>query len=194
MALGAMVSLGACRPELCPEATRVDKDYKGGCLGKVDYYADRARVEISPNAECPWERLIDLSIFEGFRPGMTIDEARQYFGAPNLEAGTGSQRVWKYWRQKGVVQIGHEDQGSAIIPFYYWWVLRAYPENKSPHAIFPPQVVDRLPSALKSYETVVLNQCRHPMAEVIIDNGKIQRITWIDSPGSYDGHLGNQGD
>jgi hypothetical protein len=122
---------------------------------------------------------------------MTIGEARQLFGAPNLEAGTDSQRVWKYRRQKGVVQIGHEDQGSAIIPFYYWWVLRAYPEDKSPHAIFPPEVIDHLPASDRSYEAVVLNQCRHPMAEVIVDKGNIQLITWIDSPGSY--RLGHSG-
>ena len=185
VALFALASFGACRPDLCLEATRVKKNYKGECLSTVDYFGDRARIEISPKDECPWERLIDLGIFEGFRPGMTIGEARQLFGTPDVEADTGSRRVWKYRRQKGFVQIGHEDQGSAIVPFYYWWVLRAYPEDQSPRAFFPPEVVKILPTDDRNYETVILNQCRHPMAEVIIREGRIHLITWIKNPDSW---------
>ena len=184
-ALTLVASLGACRRDLCAEAAHVNGNYEGECLSKLQYFRERRRVEISPHPECSWQRLIDLSVFEGFRPGMTIEQAREREGAPDVEASDGSRRIWKYRRKKGVVQIAHEDQGSAIIPLHRWWVLRAFPTEGSPHVIFPSEIVERLPAGETRYEVVVLNQCRLPMADIVIEHGKVQLITWIDNPGSY---------
>lgn len=180
-----IMGLASCRPDLCPEAIRVKSDYQGECLGRVDYYDQRARIEINPHPLCPWERLINLDIFEGFRPGMTIDQAQQRLGPPDVEATRGSDRIWRYRRPKGTVEIGHEDQGSGIIPMYYWWVLRAYPDDRSPHAVFPSEIAAHFPVKKKPYEVVILNQCRLPMADVIIENGEVQAISWNKNPGSY---------
>lgn len=185
VALISILGTARCRPDLCPEASRVNYAYKGECLGGIDYHVHRSRVEIYPHPQCPWEQLIDLGIFEGFRPGITISQARQRFGVPDVEATRGSARIWEYRRPNGLVQIGHEDQGSGIIPMYRWWVLRAYPDNKSPQAIFPPEIGTRLPNGKQRYEVVILNQCRFPMAAVTVENGEVQDVTWIDNPGSY---------
>lgn len=159
-------------------------DYQGNCLGGIEYSAHGRRVEVSPRAGCSWQRLIDLDIFNGFRPGMSIQEAREIFGEPFVETTSGDNRFWRYQREMGIVQIGREDQGASIFPMYYWWVLRAYPNDTSPSAIFPPEVASAVLDG-KAHEVVILNQCRLPMAEVIIENNRVRLMTWIDNPGSF---------
>lgn len=179
-----LVTVFSCRPGLCPEAANVDRAYQGECVGSVLYHEDRSRAEISPKPKCPWWQLVDLSIFDGFRPGMTIEEARQRFGEPTSEATHGSARIWIYSRAKGRVQVGYEDQGSAVIPMYRWWVLRAKPYEQSPEATFTSEVIRHLPPTRQRYEAVVLNQCRLPMLEVMIQDNRVRLITWIENPGS----------
>lgn len=184
--VGLSFSLGvtfSCRPEVCPEAIVAKKQFIGQCLGKVDYDPDRWRVNVSPVAGCSWTNLADLSIFAGFQPGMAISQARRQFGTPDEEAESGTNQFWRYHREKAVVQIGHEDQGSTFFA-YRWWVLRAYPADRSAEAIFSPDVVSRLPMPEHPHEVVILNQCGLPMLEVIMKGREVQLVTWIDNPGS----------
>src|SRR5215210_2599865 len=129
--IAAIMCLGACRPDLCPEARGVKADYKGNCVAELVYHESSADVVISPHSRCHWGRLVDLSIFDGFRPGMTIEEARRQIGPPGTGLDRGSGGLWGYQRPRGIVQIGYEDQGSGIIPFYYRWTLHAFPKDSS---------------------------------------------------------------
>ena len=178
-----MVAISACRPKVCPEAAAATKLFEGNCVGRVEYLAEYRRVNISPKASCSWTNLTDLSIFEGFRPGMTIKSAREQLGEPDEELERDGNRFWRYSRKKGDVQIGHEDQGSTFFT-YRWWVLRAYPADRSAEAIFSPDVVSRLPMPEHPYEVVILNQCGLPMLEVIMKGREVQLVTWINNPGS----------
>lgn len=60
---------GACRPNSCPEDRYVDMDFVGQCIASVERHG--ARIEIGTRRECPWERLVNLDVFRGFRPGMS---------------------------------------------------------------------------------------------------------------------------
>lgn len=185
-AVGLLFSSGltfSCRPEVCPEAIVAKRQFNGRCLGKVNYEPDRRWVDVSPVAGCSWTNLVDLSIFAGFQPGMTIREARRRFGIPDEEFESGPNQFWRYHRERAVVQIGHEDQGSTFFT-YRWWVLRAYPTDRSAEAIFPPDVVARLPMPEQPHEVVILNQCGLPMLQVIMKGREVRLVTWIDNPGS----------
>ena len=180
----AIICLGACRRGPCPEAGRVEVDYKGECIAELVYHENSADVVILPHPGCPWDRLVDLSLFDGFRPGMTIKQARNQFGPPESELVLGSNRLWRYQRPQAIVQIGYEDQGSGIIPFYYWWTLSAFPKEPSLGSLFLPEVVARLPEQ-KNYEVFVLNQCGLSMIIASIENGEVRVVNWTHNPGSY---------
>ena len=181
-----VVMLSACRPSLCPEAKHIDDDYRGPCVAKVERQEGARQITVSPHPLCPWPRLVDLGIFKGFKPGMTFEEARQVLGPPDAEVERGGERLWRYQQPYATVQIGHEDQGSGIIPFYYWWTLRAFPKDPSLEAFFNIEVVVRLPRNQDPYEVFVLNQCGLTMVGVTIEMGKIKSVEWTRNPGSYD--------
>jgi hypothetical protein len=178
-----LVLISACRRELCIEATKVDARFDGECLESIDT-SYRSRITVVPSPKCPWPRLIDLSIFADFSPGLTSEQARRRFGTPDEEIKTDTRQAWRYNRPGGIVEISHEDQGSGFIPMY-WWILRSYPKGGELSEVFPKAVVDRLPPAAELHEVAVLNQCGLPMVDVLVINGQVKVLTWIDNPGSH---------
>jgi hypothetical protein len=183
--LASIVHLGACGPDLCPEARRVQADYQGECVAELVYESTLEKVTVSPRPQCPWERLIDIGFFNGFRPGMTSQEALGEIGPPDAERQDAAEEFWTYERPKAVIQIGHEDQGSGIVPFYYWWTLNAFPRDRTLEALFSPEVLARLPKQGSFREVFILNQCGLPMIVVTIDKGLVSSVSWTRNPGSY---------
>jgi hypothetical protein len=175
-----------CRPDICQEARNVDVHFRGDCLGSIVYEQDVKDLLIRPNPKCPWERLVNLSVFSGFRPGMTIAEARREFGPPESEVKLGGDHLWLYRRPKGAVQIGHEDQGSGL-PFMYWWTLRFIPDNGALELFFSTEVAQRLDQyrIKKVNEIFVLDQCGLPMIVATVQDAKLKQVSWTNNKDSY---------
>ncbi len=135
--------------------------------------------------QCPWERLVDLRIFQGFRPGMNFEEAEAAFGKED-EAGRNEFGPFKrYKRPLGIVQIGREDQSSLIVPDIFW-TLRGYLPDASATSVFSSEVVERLPNRKAPLEVAILNGCGYPMVSIDFnEHRKVRLITWLENPGSF---------
>lgn len=191
IALAMVAASLSCRPDICQEARHVDVHFSGDCLGGITYEQDVKDLLIRPTSKCPWERLINLSVFGDFRPGMTIAEARQEFGPPDSEVELGRDHLWLYRRPQGSIQIGHEDQGSGL-PFMYWWTLKFIPDDGALELFFPTGVAERLRQYRNKdiNEIFVLDQCGLPMIVATVQEGKLKQVSWTNNKDSYPERLG----
>jgi hypothetical protein len=180
---GTFLSCRLLDTQECSEDRFARREGTGPCLARVDRHM--SSITVTPRRECEWEKLVDLRVFSGFKPGMTFREARSAFGDPDAKGHNSWGPFWKYQRPLGVVQVGDEDQGSTILPVDRLWVLRAYPADSRPEAWLSKEVIPHLPLNEEHLEVVILNGCRYPMIELILERGRIKLVTWIKNPGSY---------
>lgn len=174
----------ACRRELpCRQGTRLPKGSKPASppLAAVDRWDGRTVFYPSTN----WLELAKLSIFEGFWPGIEVDEARRLLGEPGLYREDPTAQDWIYMRDAGEVSVSLVDQSSP--PFYFIprsWILEGHPRHGSLNDFFHPAVVEYIKSSQDRQEITIINNCGYPAVSATIQGGEVVRISWLDTPGS----------
>lgn len=141
------------------------------------------RVVFYPDPAEDWRTLVDLDVFEGFSPGISIDEARRLHGQPAMEKEEGGDSNWIYNRPAGRVRITLENQSS--LPFIFLlkrWFLAGYPKQNSPTDILHPALIEHLPSGSRSLDITIMNNCGYPGANVLIKDGVVAQLNWLDTP------------
>lgn len=182
LVLVAHMGCGACRPRVCQEDVHRELGFTDPCVTGVRRSSHE--VYLSTDRRCPWESLVNLDVFAGFRPGMTAKEAQRLIGpAWKMEKGSAGD-FWKYQRPEGIVTVSHEDQGASLF-IDYWWLLSAEPRSSSPNRLLAKEVLEHIPKDQEHSDIVILNGCGFPMVSIQIVKGEVRRIDWIQNPGSW---------
>lgn len=142
------------------------------------------RLIFYPASEVNWKVLVDLSIFDGFSPGMSFDAAEEKFGEPKQRPATSTVNAWNYSRPKGIVQISLDEQSSFPLILPKVWFLRGFPSDASPESLFHPVVLRYLSSASDRVEVVIMNNCGYPGIETYLEDSRIHHLTWLNNTGS----------
>jgi hypothetical protein len=149
-----------------------------------DTYNDFHSLAFRPRSGSSWRRCVDITLLEGFWPGITLKQARTTFGPEDSKGASSKGQFWLYERPKGTIRISLEDIGSTILPVDRKWRVRAIPRDQRIEAVFGPELVGQIPSGLEDFEAAVLNQCGYTAIQVTVKGGKVTRIDWLPSPGS----------
>ncbi len=181
--LATLLGCGDFRPESCAEDGLRDLAYTGPCVAGVRQHG-RNEFYVSSRPRCAWERMVNLTYFEGFRPGMTNLEARRLHGTPTSVERNGRTAIWNFQRPMGTVSISLEDQGSSLL-VDRWWLLSAYPLNQAPAQSLSAEVLQSVGSRGNDFQIVILNGCGFPAAEISFERNRVARIRWLENAGSW---------
>lgn len=138
-----------------------------------------------PESRTDWRTLIDLSLFEGFEPGISLKKAKSSLGPPDKSGKDSRGEYWIYVRSEGSVRLGRENQSSPPILLPDAWVLRAIPSDSAPERLFHSSLLPYLlDSGGQQLEVIVMNNCGYPGASAYIRDGRVEQIIWIKNTGS----------
>lgn len=151
-------------------------------VAKIHSRLENGLITFYPASDADWRQLIDMSIFEGFRPGMRFRDAQEKFGPPGLKGVGPLGPYWIYKRASGHVRISHEYMGS-FFPFK-WWILEAFPLPPHACALLHENVKKEIPARNSQLTIVIMNNLHHPGAFVKMKNGCVTSIQWANNPGS----------
>jgi len=140
------------------------------------------RLIFYPVPLADWRDLVDLSLFDGFHPGMTFRAAEGEFGSPDRKGDDYLGPYWDYERPLGTVRISHKLKGS--LPFLRWWRLEGFPEASDLEHLLHPNVVKHIPEDLERLTVVIMNNEGAPGGFVQVRKNKITSIDWVNNEGS----------
>ena len=130
----------------------------------------------------PWPELVHTELFQGFKPGMTFEDARKIVGPPD-KIGKG---LWgpyhEYRRPTGSVRVSFETTGSGITGAKFSkWRLTAFPHNGSISRVLDPVLQKRLSHDFPSQAEIVImaSNGEHPAANVVIKDKQVDSIEWL---------------
>ena len=129
-----------------------------------------------------WSELINTRLFDGFRPGMTFEEALKDVGPPDSTGKGLWGPYYLYRRPDGQVTVSHEEIGSGSAGTKYSsWRLTALPDQGSPQDLLSPMLRRQLESELKHRtELVIINpKGDSPSIEIVFDESRPTTIAWI---------------
>jgi len=147
------------------------------------------RVVLYPLRASSQSDLIDLSIFDGFKPGMNFADARRLVGPPAASERNQWGPYYVYNRAGGRVVIALEDRRSGDASFKAWR-LYGYPSDKKLSSMLSPSVLDQLEGRLPERVDLVLMSSEHerPALGVTLEDDNIKELTWYrDELGMVDG-------
>jgi hypothetical protein len=120
---------GDTRPKTAPSATSATAEWPlsraGFTFPEVFLDAEKAHYfEAAPGV--PLSRLVHLSAFGAFRPGMTLDETAAQMGPPLRTRSDQGTRYALYELESSNVEVADDPSGSACVT-YHRVSLYAYP-------------------------------------------------------------------
>lgn len=134
---------------------------------------------IYPDPAALWTKLVDLSIFEGFWPDMTGEDAVRAFGPADDFRDQRGEKFWTYRRPGGRVIVAYKSMGSLFGG--WWWRLAAELDPPVPPAeLLHSSIVGELPDETdQRYTVTIMNNDRDdraPAAWIYIEDGRVVRI------------------
>ena len=183
--IGLALTLIHCSPPPCdpPQLPPPGSKPAAGPLMAVAE-SDNRFVFYPANGEA-WSNLVDMSLFSGFFPGISLKQAKMSHGDPDTHGKNSLGEYWRYERPEGVVQIGLEDQSSPPFLLPDVWVLRGVPSNPAPDKLVHPSIAAYLPrGASGRVEAIIMNNCGYPGVEVVLEDDRVVMLTWVKNTGS----------
>lgn len=145
-------------------------------VGKVIQFGRRIVVSAAPQAS--WKDLANLEIFNGFWPGITIEEAKREFGKPAEVARNHYGPYSVYRRSGGTLHVAWEEHRSGK-DAYKTWTLRAYPDATTSAGILHPSISKYIEPGKERVEVVIMNSGDEPAIDITVRWGKVETMTWI---------------
>lgn len=182
--VGLIAAFGCDRGELPPSEPYVDDEPQVlADVPQVDRVKQwKERVVVYPAAGTHWRQLVDLSLFEGLRPGISIEDARDRWGKPNSEDIGPRESSWRFEREDGLVEILFQVQSSPPFPSGDKWFLSGIPSSTDPREILHPAVLEKIPESRGRLKVVIMREQGGPGARVVLEDGQVREVTWV-SPG-----------
>jgi len=84
-------------------------------------------------------RIVDMSVFNGFRTGFDFSNALKVYGLPDNKGEKNGIQFLEYWRPNGRVQIVRQETTSGIS-----WHLYAYPNAMRYDQFFVADIASRI--------------------------------------------------
>jgi hypothetical protein len=139
------------------------------------------RLRIDPAEGTHWKQLVDVHLFEGLHPEISVEDAQKRWGQPDREEERPHGPCWIYQRELGVVELCLEEWGSPPFPYVDKWVLHGVPQDSDPQALLDPAVLRLLPSNLEKLDiSIMKDEGDRPAVILEIRNGSVERMTWFN--------------
>lgn len=174
----------ACAPSEPPDREPLPPDGENGQtpIGSVTDDPDLAQIVIHPSPRVDWRTLLDLSLFQGFWPGMTFRMAEDQMGRPDQMGDNYNGPYWEYERPQGRVRIAHKLKGS--VPFLRWWRLEGFPIASQVDRVFHPSAAGHIPTDRERLTVIVMNNEGNPGVFVEVAKDQVRSIDWVNNKGS----------
>jgi hypothetical protein len=149
-------------------------------IRKIVYYDQK--IVVYPVGS--WKDLVDLTLFEGFRPGMTFEEALKEVGPPQKRGKGQWGSYFQYQRRGGLVTLSLEKIGSGTFGTKYTsWKLRGIPADGSINQIFSSVLRGRLTKMMTfkgSVEMTLMSpRGTGPVMHIELNDQEVNSMTWI---------------
>jgi hypothetical protein len=164
--------------------------------GRIDTYGFRGsnfrqEIWITLEQSTPISKVIDLSIFGDFKPGMTMSEAKSVAGKPvSQRKNMYKENIYVYKQGDGAVEFSCESYGSSfdfsLSPAPCVWRVRAVPSMKLENYLLDPQFDTFLAKANSvgekvDYQTLHINtENNSQFILLIIRSDYRHSIEWFD--------------
>lgn len=145
-------------------------------VGKVILFHNRITVSAAPQAN--WKELVKLDIFDGFRPGITIEEAKREVGMPSDLARNHYGPYSVYRQPGGLLHVAWEEHRSGE-DAYKVWTLRAYPDAVSSTDMLHPSVSKHIEPEAERLQVIILGSDDEPAVDISIKRGRVESLTWL---------------
>lgn len=141
----------------------------------VDSAREGRSVAVYLEAKADWRSLVDLKVFEGFRPAMSHEEARMSVGPPDEIQDS----RYLYDRPHGRVTVDWVVDRSGGKVFEQWQVS-ASPNDNRLQDVFGADLLRQLEPLLRERSEVVLlhPSSYPPVLRVYIRQGQVESVTW----------------
>jgi len=141
------------------------------------------RILFYPEPDSSWAQLVDLTLFDGFSPGMTGEQALRAVGQADEYREDEGERYWIYQRSAARVVVAHKSMGSLFGG--WWWRLEAHFEPPvAPSELFHSSVVQAIPQNEDRFSIMLMNRDGTPAITALVEEGKVVNMDWINNPGS----------
>lgn len=130
----------------------------------------------------PWPELVHTNLFQGFKPGMTFNDALSAIGPPD-KTGKG---LWgpyhEYRRSIGSVRVSFETTASGTAGAKFSkWRLTAFPHDGAISSVLDPVLQKRLNDDVPSHAELVIMapSGNRPAVNVTIRDEQVHSIEWL---------------
>ncbi len=149
----------------------------------IDQFKELREITFYPVPDTSWTDLVDLSVFAGFWPGMTGQDAIRAVGEPDEHYERDGEQYWVYRRDGAKIAVALKHQGSLF--FGRWWRLEAELDPPLPPSrVLHPSVLEELPRDVDRLTVLLMNNEGRPAVSVTVEDGRIVGLDWINNPGS----------
>jgi hypothetical protein len=141
---------------------------------------DHGLLGIEPASDTHWKQLVDIRLFEGLHPEISLADARARWGEPDATEERPLGPCWLYRRELGTVELCLEEWGSPPLPYASKWVLHGVPTAPDPKDLLDASVVGHLPADLHELDVVIMKDAGdRPAVELKVRDARIVRMTWF---------------
>jgi hypothetical protein len=145
-------------------------------LGKVSGYGPR--IVFYPAHDVAWSELAPIGLFEGLRPGMTIEEAKAIAGAPDRETNRLPGRSAIFKRPKGNIIVAYQISSSGYGQGGSWY-LRFEPIETNFRELLHPAISAQLEGRLQDHLEVVIMTAEGPAMSADLRGDMVQSVSWL---------------
>ncbi|MBU3979264.1 hypothetical protein KJ980_08290 [Patescibacteria group bacterium] len=148
-------------------------------ISKIETY--QHWVTVYPSLNTTLSDFVDMSLFYGFKPKMTFDDALLSFGKPNnIRAQKEGNIYYEYWRDRARVEVVREEtsSGDYNYPIDVSWALYTYPNDITYDKVLNPKIVKYINPTLDKTVVVILNQKGDVGVLVEIIGNRVENLIW----------------
>ena len=130
--------------------------------------------------------ILDMGVFGGFQPEMTLEQATAKFGPPPRTRTDSHGTSWyEYSTPKSRVEIGIETAGSVEGSGIIGWRLHAFPQQRQIRSVFRAPALPHVSSQEGWHEVAVFDRHAQQTAWITLEGDQVVNMSWYtDSRGT----------
>lgn len=132
-------------------------------------------VELSPGVDL--QSAVDLSLFNGVTPEMSVDEAQRLLGRPPRKEALFNSPAFAFETSSGRIVFAKRTIASEDTHMEKW-ELYAFPRNPTPNGLIAAAVLGQIPSLTEAEDISVVMDNEGGTAHISLAKGKVQWVYW----------------
>jgi hypothetical protein len=150
--------------------------------GTIVFHEARQAFFVETSVGVPLSKVIVLSVFGEFRPGISIDEARTRFGTPVKVYSEGDKKVAVYETASTQIEIADELSGSGCAN-YHRRTLYAYPKATSScgmrvSELLDARVAEQIPGSVLTEVGLAEARQGGERVWILVEDGCVKALNW----------------